>query len=224
MKLFKKSNGKPITAEARRKKSNQKLKELGITCLETLPVLESSSEIQLKSIDHICKRAIACLLSIQFACDIEDGQNYEQSKCLYLKLLEQYDVKDSLLAKERLLFSHNFSRQDVVDVVWTYEAYWAIVWALGFIETIEIPNNICDCQKAVAIVSECRKSCHFKNVEEILDMLDLYYRYHWACVEKRVRPETAIGDLNPEVVMERRRGLEWLIHKESDWNNIPLDT
>lgn len=66
--------------------------------------------------------------------------------------------------------------------------------------------------------------CKLRSVEEILDMLDLYYRYHWACVEKRVRPETNIGKLNPEVVMERRKGLEWLINEINEWDEISLDT
>lgn len=55
-------------------------------------------------------------------------------------------------------------------------------------------------------------------------MLDLYYRYHRVCVEKRIHPETAIGELNPNVVFERRRGLEWLIDDTMDWNDISLNT
>ena len=57
-----------------------------------------------------------------------------------------------------------------------------------------------------------------------MDMLDLHYRYHWATEEKRLRPETEIKDLNPDVLMERRRGLEWLISEESDWFDISMDT
>ena len=33
-----------------------------------------------------------------------------------------------------------------------------------------------------------------------------------------------IGDLNMEVVFERRRGLEWLISQENDWHEIALHT
>ena len=55
-------------------------------------------------------------------------------------------------------------------------------------------------------------------------MLDLFYRYDWACTEKRLNPDTPIGNLNPEVVVERRRGLEWLISEEDDWFDIPLNT
>ena len=60
-------------------------------------------------------------------------------------------------------------------------------------------------------------------VVQALDMLDLYYRYHWACVEKRIKPETSIGNLNPSVVVERRE-LEWLISETQDWYDISLDT
>ena len=56
-------------------------------------------------------------------------------------------------------------------------------------------------------------------------MLDLHYRFHWACVEKRINPDSInIADLNPEVVYERRRGLEWLFSDEDDWYEISLDT
>lgn len=54
-------------------------------------------------------------------------------------------------------------------------------------------------------------------------MVDLYYRYYWACKEKIVNPETSIGRLNSDVVVERRRGLEWIISDTKDWYNISLD-
>ena len=47
-------------------------------------------------------------------------------------------------------------------------------------------------------------------------MLDLYYRYHWAVVENSINPETSIANLNPSVVSERRRGLEWIISDKKD--------
>lgn len=55
-------------------------------------------------------------------------------------------------------------------------------------------------------------------------MLDLYYRYDWAVTEKRINPDTPIAGLNPDVVFERRKGLEWLIATEEDWDEISLDT
>lgn len=76
-------SNKKITSEDRRVKSNEKIKKLGIACFEKLPVLEDSSQVKLKSLDDICKRAIACLLSIQLACDISEGNDYNESKELF---------------------------------------------------------------------------------------------------------------------------------------------
>ncbi len=218
-----------ISPEKRRDKNNKFIQSMGIACLENLPTVEPSSAVQLKNIDTICKRAIACMLSIQLAYDIEEKNGYNESKEFFYKLLLNYNVENELLEKEKRLFENAYSEQDVIDVVWTYETYWSLVWALGLIKDIKKPNGICDCQKAITLVSDCssyeafRKKCKLRPVEEILDMLDLYYRYHWACVEKRLRPETNIGDLNPEVVMERRKGLEWLIDDIYEWDEISLD-
>ncbi|HAV89945.1 MAG TPA: hypothetical protein DCW44_01525 [Eubacterium sp.] len=45
-----------------------------------------------------------------------------------------------------------------------------------------------------------------------------------SCVEKQIHPETPIGNVNFDVVVERRRALEWLISDENDWFNIDLNT
>ena len=95
---------------------------------------------------------------------------------------------------------------------------------------MKMSDDICDCEKATALLSEkadCnefKKSCRLRSIEEILDMTDLYFRYHWACVEKRLKPETQTGNLNPDVVIERRKALEWVISDEYDWNDIALNT
>ena len=213
----------------RREKSNNKIKEMGILCLESLPILDENMELNLKSLDDICKRAISSLLSIQIACDINAGNDYEESNKILSNLLKEYKVEDCLNPTEKKLFNGEYTQQDTIDVTWTYESYWSLVWALGLIEDISLPNEICDCEKAIKLVSEARSfdefkaKCKLRDVEEILDMLDLHYRYHWAC-EKSINPNTPIGELNPEVVVERRRGLEWLFSEEEDWFEISLDT
>lgn len=214
----------------RRNNSNKKIKLLGIACLETLPVIEDSTQVSLKDIDTICKRAIACLISTQLAIDISENNDYDSSKTFFLNMLKQYGVQDNLIEKEKRIFNGKYSKQDVIDVVWSYEAYWSLVWTLGLVENIDYPNQICDCEKAIMLVSTCKTyddfkcKCKIRDIEEILDMLDLYYRYDWAVTEKRINPDTLIADLNPDVVVERRKGLEWLIANEEDWDKISLDT
>lgn len=215
---------------ARRDRSNTYIREQGIACLESLPFTTSADEVMLKDMDVRCKRAIAGLISIQLACDINAGNDYDESKKFFEKLLAQYEVEDALLEKERKLFDGSYTGQDALDVAWTYEAYWSVVWSLGLVKDMKAADDICDCEEAINLVSACesyeafKNQCNTRTVDEVLDLLDLYYRYHWACVEKRVNPETEIGDLDPEVVYERRRGLEWLVSEEADWNEISLDT
>ena len=213
----------------RRTASNEKIKKLGIICFEDLPCIETSKDVQLKSIDLICKKAIATLLVIQIACDIEAG-DYEESMKIMGKMIDEFGVREYMNRKEMKILDGSYTEQDVTDVVWEYEVYWSLIWALGLVDEIEIPDSICDCERAIRFVGDCKDYQEFKShikprdIETILDMLDLYYRYHWATTEHRIHPDAEIGALEGEVVVERRRGLEWLVSEEEDWYDISLDT
>ena len=214
----------------RKNKSNEKIEKMGIPVCASLPILEDSMVKDFKSVDDIIKRAIASLLTIQLACDINEGYDYTESKNMFSNLLKEFGVENCLNEEEKKIFSGEYTEQDVLNITWEYECYWSLVWALGLVDDISIPNSTCDCEKAVTLVSnskdyeDFKSKCKLRDVYEILDMLDLYYRYHWACVEKRINPNTNIADLNDEVVYERRRGLEWLFSEEENWFNISLDT
>ena len=227
---------KVITPEDRRKKTIEQLKKQGIAYNPHLPLLESSGDVKLKSPEEVKKRAQGCMMCVQLACSINNGEDYGEALAFVLQKLNEWNIStDDLLPKEKLLIQNKytqngctdeFTQQDLVDIVWTYEVYWSLAWALDLITDKELANaeNICDTEKAMMLSASGLPSSRLRNVEKILDMLDLFYCYHWACVEKQLRPETAIGKLNPEVVVERRRGLEWLIGEEADWNEISLDT
>ena len=55
-----------------------------------------------------------------------------------------------------------------------------------------------------------------------MDMLDLYLRYNWAINDAKVNPQASIGKLNPSTVIERRRGLEWVVSDVEDWYEISM--
>ncbi len=218
-----------ISPQERKEATEARLIEMGIACNPWLPVIGASDQVKRRDLDSICRRAIACLLSTQVACDIEQG-DYEKSITFFGRILRIFGAEDALNPMERRLFDGSYTKQDVINAAWEYETFWALAWALGLTEDISDASTICDCQKAIHLVGDCRSfaefkaQCHLRDTEEILDMLDLYFRYHWAVVHKRVQPDTNIGDLQPGVVVERRRGLEWLFHTEDDWYQISLDT
>ena len=218
------------TPEERRFSSNEKIKSMGIACYEQLPMTESAEEVSLKTTEEICRRAAASMISIQLACDISAGESYEESLDFFEPLLARFDVGNDLNETEKSLFDKTYTMEDAMLITWTYECCWVLLWALGLIDDMGFPSDTCDCMKAVNIISQCNdlnelmEKCSPRDIEEILDELDLHYRYHWACVHKQIKPETEIGELYHDVVTERRRGLEWLISDEDDWFEISLDT
>lgn len=239
--LDKFKSNKILTPEERRTKTIEKLKKLEIAYNPNLPLMESSENVKLKRAEEVTKRALGCMLCIQLACSIRNGENYAEVLLFVLQQLNKWNISiEDLLPKERLLIQNKFTKnnntdefnkQDIIDIIWTYETYYSLIWSLDLITDKELmdASNICNTERAMAIsgmISELfyNKPCKLRNTEKILDMLDLFYCYHWACVEKQIKPETEIGKLNPEVVAERRRGLEWLISEEKDWNAISLDT
>ncbi|MBQ8927235.1 MAG: DUF4272 domain-containing protein [Oscillospiraceae bacterium] len=217
------------TPQERKSVSEAYIRARGIGVFEGLPVLPSANEVRCKGLDAVCRRAVASLLMTQIAMEISREQYGNVS--FFVDKLKAYGVMGALNAKEQRLVSGMFSAQDVLDVVWEYECCWALDWTLGLVEDISDAGSICDCERAIGLVASCRGSeefrsrCTMRSTEEILDMLDLYYRYHWACVQHRhIDPQLPVGDLNEEVVFERRRGLEWLISEEQDWHEIAMNT
>lgn len=213
----------------RREKNNAFLREQGIACYEELPLVESSDEVQLRSLDEICNRVFAAFLAIQVACDVNNDQ-YEESVRYFKPILEALGLEPYLNSKEKRIFDGTYTLQDAIDLDWEYEALWSLFYAVGLVEDIRDGGQLCDCEFVVRTMVSCKtlevfkSRCRLRDIEEILDMVDLYYRYDWAVTEKRIRPETKIGNLIPSNVVERRRGLEWLISREEDWFDISLDT
>ncbi|MBQ8965835.1 DUF4272 domain-containing protein [Ruminococcus sp.] len=220
------------TPAERKAENDKKIASLDITVNTHLPTVEGEDEVTLKSLDDICGRAVAALLVIQLALDCSRG-GYDESIEIISGALERYGVKGYLNAAEKQVFDNNYPEQALPAVVWEYECYWSLVWALGLIgdDELEAVAEICNCEKAINLVVSCedmaafREKCTLRSKSEILDKLDFFYRLHWACVENRVNSGGAsIGYMNEEVVMERRRGLEWLVSEEADWFDISLDT
>lgn len=224
--LNEKSSNETEKQKSRRNKNNKFLTENGISINENL--LCNENNIQLKDIDDICKRAIACLLTVQIACDINNG-HYKESLEYFLPLYDKFDVKNSLNSKEKRIIDGTYSNQDAIDMDWAYETYWAICWCLSLVEDIKNGGELCDCNEAISFVmnsssfEDFKSKCKLRDIDEILDMFDLYYRYNWAINNKYVNPKTNIGNLNSSNVIERRRGLEWIISDTDDWYDLQLN-
>ncbi|AGF57189.1 hypothetical protein B0P06_004521 [Clostridium saccharoperbutylacetonicum] len=222
-----------MNSEERKLKSIEILKLNQVPYMEGLPRIEDVNEIEVRSAEEIAKRAIACLIAIQVACDINNGENVEESREFFKGFLEKYGVSNELTEAEKKIIFGTPEEQDVINMAWKCEAYWTLIWALGILDELNYPSQICDCDFAINVVADCNdfdefmKKVNLRSVDEILNEADLIFRYNWACVDARIHGKNAPAKLDSGVVFERHWGLNWLIGKgteNDDWDCVSTDT
>jgi hypothetical protein len=54
-------------------------------------------------------------------------------------------------------------------------------------------------------------------------MLDLYFRLHWWTRDGQLNGYET-GDVRLDIIMERRKALEWVLDDSCDWDNVELST
>ncbi len=218
------------SVKQRKQESISKLKQQGIPYIEHLPVIESFDEACIRSAEEIAKRAITCLLTVQIACDINNNKYDQPTKDFFIGLFNQYEVADQLTAKESAILNDQAAPQDVINMVWKYESYWVLLWALGIVDELNYPDQVVDCDFAIQAVSSCdsfdtfMQKTQLREIEQILDEADLIYRYDWACVEARLKQRPTPANLNASVVLERHAALNWLIQYDADWDEPDVNT
>ena len=96
----------------------------------------------------------------------------------------------------------------------------------------DFPDHTIDCDFAIEAVSRHEnfaallQQAHLRDIHSILDEADLIYRYHWACVDARLKQAPMPAGMNASVVMERHAALNWLIDSDgqNDWDNPDVST
>ena len=122
------------------------------------------------------------------------------------------------------------TEQQKIDANWRYESLHVMLWALGFIDTLSYPDQMCNVANDVKIIHDLtdqqfRQKAKLRSKKEILDQADLILRLDWACVNARMNNESAPGNLDKSVVYERHYSLNWLInYMQQDWDNVTTDT
>lgn len=216
-----------LTAEQRKQRSIEILKEKSITYIDWLPLRYEIGEVQPRDAREIAMRAFASLMCVQVAFSVQNG-NYDGEKEQVIEFFKAHGLLENLTPKEQKIINGQADQQDAVNMIWKYEAFWALLWAMGVTKKLEFPSEICDCEFAMNMVDKFRDFETFltgvklRSTGEILAELDLIYRYHWACVNKRANPQnnTQTAGLDESVVMERRAGLEWLCCKGAENDDI----
>ncbi len=192
---------------------------LGESISKSLPLLEGN--IQLRSSKTILER-ILCLHAIA-AC------SYGFERILIIEWLAQEKL-DTKLTPNESLFLHGgigsppkFKQQ--------IECMWALAWSLNLVAHLDFKINCSD--DFVRLMPDLKHSensqmlqnkMKIRPLKEIVASCDLAYCLHWLIRDRELAGnKKTLIEIQPRVIIERRRALEWLLNNES-WDNVSLDT
>lgn len=216
---------KQLEAQKRKERSLEILRQRNVPSIAHLPTIESVSTAKIRRPQEVARRAVVLSLVAAYA---EPGSF---SRDELNALLAERGVIDHLTPKEREFISMpNPTDSQRGQFTWRYEGVKTLLWALGHIDYLDYPGNICNVPETVRIIvqsdpSEFIENARLRDAREILDEADLIYRYDWACVNARVKKQPAPAGLYGGVVVERHHALNWLIgYGGQEWDEVSTDT
>lgn len=166
----------PKEAVDRRGRSLAILTRESVPFMAQLPVIETSAEAKIRPVDEVAYRTLS-LLTVALK-----GDGLEQS--IVERIVRVHGLDLYLSPKEsKFIANPNPSDFERTQFSWRYECAWVLLWALGYVEELGRPSQICDVARAVGFMKE-RTTAEFlsdskeRSVAEILDEADLVYRYH----------------------------------------------
>ena len=210
-------------AEARKAGSETILKKEGVPFIAHLPLVDDLAEARFRSTTDTTERVIALMIAAIHG-ETADKKWVDE-------LVRDWQAAGHFTPDERRFVQNaKPSDDDRSQFSWRYEGVWVLLWALGFSEKLGRPDKQIDVASMAKLMFDLgpkkfRAKAMLRDRGEILDALDLVYRYHWACVDARIKNKQAPAGLDAGVVMEWHYALNWLTcYNDQDWDDISTDT
>lgn len=225
---------RPPSADAveRKARSEQGLAAQGVPYNANLPARAGEQDTTIRTKEEVAQRAVAlCIAALKGEC-LGAGESDDDTAALVQEVIDKYDASAFFSPDEKsFLDQHGAQQQEVIRFSWGYEAYHVMLWALGYVEELSAPTELCNVSKDVGYLQQKDSYAEFlsdatlRSKAEILDEADLIYRYNWVCVNSRIKEELPPAGLNPGVAYERHRALNWLIcYLDQAWDEVRTDT
>ena len=210
-------------AEARKARSIVRLQSEGVPFIDALPVIVDEHNASLRDAQVVGRRVLAlAVLSAKL-----DGKSTAE----IAGWIEKFYLAEDLSEEEKtFLTSPQGDEQLLMRLSWRSEAGLALLWVLGEVEILERPDKFSRVEPLYRLLEMPSKqtwleSVHLRPASEILDALDLHYRYHWAVVDARLQLHLPPAGLNPDVVQQRHYALNWLTgYMDQPWDAVTTDT
>jgi hypothetical protein len=125
------------------------------------------------------------------------------------------------------------SRQQLVNASWLSERLVVILWALGKIDELPLPDEQCDTVAfqeilppfAPVSVADFVVSARLRPSSDLIAMADDVMTLHWEARDARIKGRPANPAIEIEIIQERHHAINWLIGYDGvDWDEITTDT
>lgn len=206
----------------RKERTNSFLQKNGIPLCRTLPFIPSENEVKIRSKEDVVARAHS-LVAIAVK-----GEGIEQVHID--KLIHEKEINNFSPRESQVISKNDLDDNEKAYATWRYESLNVMLWALGKIDELVYPSQICDVKGIVGLFmplsrKEFADSCQLKSTAEILDKLDEIYRMNWACVDARIKGQQPGGNINSSIVYERHYALNWLTnYQNQNWDDVSTNT
>jgi hypothetical protein len=147
--------------------------------------------------------------------------------------IDRESLRGALSAKEDALLrkpTASLTEQERTDLYWYIEALWATLWATRMVEEMPFDRGVEDFMASLCPNlqlnedgTKFRREMKLRSYPELYAMRDLSYRFHWWTRNAQLIGEDT-GDVRLDIVMERRKALEWILDREADWDDMALCT
>lgn len=202
-----------------KQQSEKIIQSIGGETLDWLPILELPQP-RLKN--EIINRAL--VLNAMFQLHIKAPKYYIED------WIVENDLEPTLTQEEiSILTSPNeLTEEEHYDLYWSLESLWAIAWATNLIPELPYDKPVGDTLAGLSPNLQLNEdgekyinNMHLRPIKTLFEMLDLYYRLHWWTHTYR-RQNKPTGNIELEVIMARRKALEWILYNDMAWDEVDL--
>lgn len=196
---------------------------LAVSVEDTAPAIENYTEPCPRSAREIATRVVILqgVIAVAYEVDAEP----------VIEWLREQGVWDQVSPREQaFLLGSEVTDEQRNRLRWHQEAEWALLWAIGQVESLGLPTQGCDTQRLVdeivpplgSEINAFLDSATLRPPGELLAEDDRTYDL-WCYATSAVRKgEPLPADLRWWVLYERRYAFEWLDELQ-DWDEVTCD-
>ncbi len=217
----------PRQAFERKAHSDRLLAERAIHVPSSLPPVIAVTEVNLRSSQEVAARLLA-LFAVALRAEFLSEEKALSADDIRLRLplaLVAATPRELAFLDDGAPEAH-----DLAQFGWRYEGVNLLAWAIGLIDELPFPDDICDVGKLASLVldadaEQLLSAAALRPAAELIDALDLHYRLHWAVRQAHIDGKDDPDGVVSGVVLERHYALNWLTRFENaDWDDVDTPT